>query len=91
MGPKAMMLPEPYFPLIILFSHYSIMKTKNQPLEQAPKNIVLYKTVYFSLFLLVLSLLMHLSCNKPKVDDITIYSQAIHSTRSGTKRGGGQQ
>jgi hypothetical protein len=29
MGLKAMMLPEPYFPLIILFSPYSIIKTKN--------------------------------------------------------------
>jgi hypothetical protein len=28
MGLKAMMLPEPYFPLIILFSHSFLIKTK---------------------------------------------------------------
>jgi hypothetical protein len=64
MGLKAMMLPEPYSPLIILFSHSFLIKDKDI-LEKAPKNIVLYKMVYFSISL-PLSMLIHLSCNKTK-------------------------
>jgi hypothetical protein len=46
MGLKAMMLPEPYFPLTILFSHSFLIKDKDI-LEKAPKNIVLYKDSLF--------------------------------------------
>jgi hypothetical protein len=64
-GLKAMMLPEPYSPLIVLF--FSLLSYKDKDiLEKAPKNIVLYKMVYFLLILLFLSMLIHLSCNQTK-------------------------
>jgi hypothetical protein len=64
-GLKAMMLPKPYFPLTILFSHFFLIKDKDI-LEKAHKNIILYKMVYFLLILLLLSMLIHLSCKKIK-------------------------
>jgi hypothetical protein len=46
MGLKAMMLPEPYSPLTILFSHSFLIKHKDI-LEKALKNILLYKNGLF--------------------------------------------
>jgi hypothetical protein len=80
MGLKAMMLPESYFPLILYFSRYSIIKTIAHQ-KKLLENIILYKTIYFSLFPLPFSLLIDVSCNETKSQ-----SQFYFFTKQSTKQ-----
>jgi hypothetical protein len=75
------MMTEPYFPLIIYFSHSSIIKTKKH--RKSFKKIVSYKMVYSSLFPLFLFMLIHLSYNKTKKSQQQI--QYITWYKHGTK------
>jgi hypothetical protein len=52
---------------LTLLLSFSLLSYKDKDiLENGLKNIVLYKMVYYSLFLLFLPILLYLSCNTPK-------------------------